>query len=73
MSVNQSFLEKLDGIFSDEPFDQVEEELFKWFLYAYSGKGNGIKNLNELNYELFKYKLNTLIDAVYIWHKEQDQ
>jgi len=72
MNVDQLLLEKLEGLFGDEPFDPVEEELFKWFLYVYSGKGSAIKELDNLNYELFKCRLNLLIDAVYLWHKEQN-
>jgi hypothetical protein len=70
MKIDQPLLEKLEGLFGDEPFDPVEEELFKWFLYMYSGKGSGIKDLDILNFELFKDKLYLLINAVYQYYQE---
>ena len=70
MDVDQSLLEKLEGLFGDEPFGFVDEELFKWFLFMYSGKGSGIKDLDILNFELFNDKLNLLINAVYQYHQE---
>lgn len=71
MNVDQPLLEKLEGLFGSEPFDHVEEELFKWFIYMYSGKGSGIKDLDTINFELFKDKLNLLINAVYQYHQER--
>jgi len=71
MNDGQSLLEKLEELFGDEPLDPVKEELFKWFLFAYTGKGNGVKNLDSLNFELFKDKLTVLIDAVYQWHQDE--
>jgi len=68
MNSSQPFLEKLEELFHDEPFDPIEEELFKWFMFAYTSKGSGIKDLDSLNFELFKNKLNVLIDAIYQYH-----
>lgn len=65
MNDDRPLLEKLEELFGDEPLQPVEEELFKWFIFSYSGKGNGIKNLDGLNFELFKTRLTLLIDAVY--------
>lgn len=70
MNSSHPFLEKLEELFHDEPFAPIEEELFKWFMFAYIGKGTGIKTLNNLDFELFKTKLKTLIDAVYLYHQE---
>jgi hypothetical protein len=71
MNSSHPLLEKLEELFHDEPFDPIEEELFKWLMFVYTGKGNGIKDLDSLNFEAFKGKLNVLIDAVYEWHKER--
>ena len=70
MNSSQSFLEKLEELFHDDPFDSIEEELFQWFLFAYTGKGSGIIDLDTVNLRLFKDRLIILIDAVYQWHKE---
>ena len=71
MNEGQSLLEKLEKLFGNEPFDPVEEELFKWFLYSYTGKGSSIEDLDKLSFELFKDKLTVLMDAVYQWHQEE--
>ena len=71
MDGSQPLLEKLEKLFHDEPFDPIEEELFKWFIFAYTGKGTGIKNLDSLSLELFKDKLNSLVDALYQWHHDK--
>jgi hypothetical protein len=71
MHEGQSLLEKLEKLFGDEPLDPVEEELFKWFLYSYTGKGSSIEDLDKLSFELFKDKLTLLMDAVYQWHQEE--
>ena len=71
MSSNQALLEKLEELFGNESFNPIEEELFQWFVFVYSDKGSGIKDLDKLDFEVFKDKLNSLIDAVYLWrHKE---
>ncbi|HEY5327204.1 MAG TPA: hypothetical protein VIJ27_09395 [Mucilaginibacter sp.] len=71
MDEGQPLLEKLEELFGNEPFDAVEEELFKWFQYAYTGKGSSIKDLDTLNFELFKARLTVLINAVYQWRQEE--
>ncbi len=70
MKSSNLLLEKLEELFHDEPFDPVEEELFKWFMFSYAGKGSGIKGLDSLNFELFKGKLDSLIDAIYEWYRK---
>ena len=70
MNDGQPLLEKLEDQFGDEPFGPVEEELYQWFLFAYTGKGSGIKDLDTVNLELFKDRLGVLIDAVYQWQRE---
>ncbi|QTE41598.1 hypothetical protein J3L19_21970 [Mucilaginibacter rubeus] len=62
---------KIEDLFKEEPFDQVDEELFKWLIFSYFQKGNGIKNLNSLDFERFKEKLAVLVDAIYQWHQER--
>lgn len=69
MDAGQSLLEKLEELFGEEPFDQVEEELFKWFMFAYLGDGKEMKNMDSLNFKVFRDKLALLIDAVYEWHQ----
>ena len=54
MNNNQPLLKKLEKLFNDEQFNAIEEELFKWFMFAYTDKGNGIKQLDSLNFEFFK-------------------
>ncbi|MES2063126.1 MAG: hypothetical protein V4456_14460 [Bacteroidota bacterium] len=71
MESNHPLLEKLEELFGNEPFDPIEEELFKWFMFAYTGRGSGIKKLDRLNFELFKSKLNSLIDAIYQWQQDK--
>jgi hypothetical protein len=71
MSSSQPLLEKLEELFGNESFNPIEEELFKWFIFAYTGKGSGIKDFDTLNFEVFKDKLNILIDAVYQWHHKE--
>ncbi len=71
MDAGQSLLEKLEELFGEEPFDPVEEELFKWFMFAYFGDGKEIKNLDNSNFELFKNRFILLIDAIYFWHQER--
>ncbi len=69
MDAGQSLLEKLEELFGEEPFDPVEEELFKWFMFAYLGDGKEMKNMDSLNFKVFRDKLALLIDAVYEWHQ----
>ncbi len=65
-----SLLEKkIESLFGEEPFNEVDEELFRWLMFAYFDKGSNIKNLDDLNFETFKDKLSVLIDAVYQWHQ----
>jgi hypothetical protein len=71
MNKHQPLLEKLEELFGDEPFNPAEEELFKWFLFAYTGKGSDIKDLDSLKFVLFKDKFIILVDAIYQWHQEQ--
>ncbi|MDB4926551.1 hypothetical protein [Mucilaginibacter sp.] len=71
MNKGQPLLEKLEELFIDEPLNPAEEELFKWFLFAYTGKGSGIMDLDILKFKLFKDKLAILVDAVYQWHQDQ--
>jgi hypothetical protein len=68
MNDGQAFLEKLEDLFGNEPLGSVEEQLFQWFLFAYTGKGNGLKDLDNLNFEIFKERLLVVIDAIYQWH-----
>ena len=70
MNDGRPLLEKLEELFGDEPFDPIKEELFKWFLFAYTGNGNDVKKLDSLNFELFKDKLIILVDAVYQQHQD---
>lgn len=65
MEANQSLLETLEELFGDEPFSPVEEELFKWFIFAYFGKGKDIKNLDSLDFGHFKDKLTLLLNSIY--------
>lgn len=71
MNVSQPLLEKLEDMFGDEPFGPIEEELFQWFLFAYTGKGNGIKDLDTINFDLFKERLITLINEIYQWYEDE--
>jgi hypothetical protein len=72
MNDSQLLLEKLEDMFGDEPFGQVEEELFQWFLFAYNARGNNIKDMDNLNLEVFKERLNILIDTIYLWHQDRN-
>jgi hypothetical protein len=65
MNASQSPLETLEELFGEEPFSPLEEELFKWFLFAHFGKGRDIKNLDNAAFEKFKNKLALLIDVLY--------
>jgi hypothetical protein len=58
----------IDELFGDEPFGPIDEQLFKWFVYSFIGKGRDIAKLNTMNFILFKEKLTVLLDAVYEWH-----
>lgn len=70
MSNDVSFLEKkIESLFGEEPFKDVDEELFRWLMFAYFDTGSNIKNLDALNFEMFKGKLAVLIDAIYEWHQ----
>jgi hypothetical protein len=70
MSNDLSLLErKIEDLFGEEPFNEVDEELFRWLMFAYFDKGSNIKNLDGLNFKMFKDKLSVLIDAVYQWHQ----
>ncbi|HTK21049.1 MAG TPA: hypothetical protein VL442_16115 [Mucilaginibacter sp.] len=69
MNSSSPLLEVLEELFHDDLFDPVEEELFKWFLFAYTGKGNGIKNLDARSLEVFKSKLDILLNAIHNWHQ----
>jgi hypothetical protein len=65
MDKGLSLLEsKIEDLFGGEPLNEVDEELFKWLMFAYN-KGGGIKNLDNQNFELFKDKLIQLVDTVY--------
>jgi len=72
MNSGSPLLEVLEELFHDDLFDPVEEELFKWFLFAYTGKGNGIKNLDTLSLEVFKNKLDILLNAIHHWHQTKE-
>ena len=65
MNNSQPLLEKLEDMFGDEPLGPIEEELFQWFLFAYTSKGNKIKDLDTSDFKIFKRRLNILIDAIY--------
>jgi hypothetical protein len=70
MNNDLSLLErKIEDLFGEEPFNDVDEELFRWLMFAYFDKGSNIKNLDSPNFERFKDKLAVLIDAVYLWHQ----
>jgi hypothetical protein len=72
MSNDLPLLEKrIEDLFGEEPFNQVDEKLFRWLMFAYFDKGSNIKNLDSLNFEMFKDKLTVLIDAVYQWHQSR--
>lgn len=73
MEANQSLLETLEELFGEEPFSPVEEELFKWLLFAYFGKGKDMKNLDNNAFEKFKTKLALLNDALYNEYKTKNQ
>ena len=62
---------KIKELFEEENPGLVEEELFKWLIFAYFGKGSSIKELDSLDFELFKDKLILLVDAIYNWHQER--
>lgn len=61
----------INEVFGAEPFNAVDEQLFKWLIYSLIGNGRHIGTLDALNYSLFKEKLVVLIDAVYEWHIEE--
>ena len=65
MHDNKPLSEKLEELFGKEPLAPVEEELFKWFLFAWNGKGSGIKNLKAVEFERFKNGLVRLAGVVY--------
>ncbi|MBD1364526.1 hypothetical protein IDJ77_11965 [Mucilaginibacter sp. ZT4R22] len=62
---------KIEDLFGEEPLNEVDEELFKWLMFAYLDKGSGMKDLDGLNFELFKEKLTLLVDAIYKLHQER--
>ncbi|EHQ25570.1 hypothetical protein [Mucilaginibacter paludis] len=61
----------IDEVFGPEPFGPVEEQLLKWLAFLLTGNGGKISCLDELNYNLFKEKLDVLLPAVYRWHVEK--
>jgi hypothetical protein len=70
----ESKLERtINEIFGEEPFNAVDEQLFKWLMFSMIGNGRHIRNLDSLNYTLFKEKLNILLDAVYEWQVDELQ
>lgn len=72
MGGSQSLLEKkIEDLFGEEPLNEVDEELFKWLMFSYFDKGSGMKDLDDLNFELFKGKLTLLVDAIYQLHQER--
>jgi hypothetical protein len=73
MNDSQLLLEKLEDMFGDEPFGPIEEELFQWFLFAYTGNGKGIKDLDAVNFDIFKEQFTILIETVYQWHRDEKQ
>lgn len=56
---------QIEELFGKEPLESVEDELFRWFLFAYN-KGNGIRSLNRLEFDLFKEKFAILIELIYL-------
>ena len=68
----QPLLEKLEYLSGDEPLGPVEDELFQWFLFAYTGKGHGIKDFNQFNFAAFKDHLTLIIDTIYQWHQDKN-
>ncbi|MBT2560107.1 hypothetical protein J7E50_02580 [Pedobacter sp. ISL-68] len=56
---------KIEDLFGDEPFKPVEEELFKWLIFAYFDRGKGISDLDLSGFECFKVKLMTMVEDVY--------
>jgi hypothetical protein len=70
MNNDLSLLErKIESLFGEEPFNEVDEELFRWLIFAYFEKGSNIKNLDDVDFKTFKDKLAVLIDVVYQWHQ----
>lgn len=61
----------IDEVFGTEPFDAIDEQLFKFLIYSLIGNGRHIGTLDMLNYALFKDKLNIVLDAVYQWHRDE--
>jgi len=45
MNSSHPFLEKLEELFHDEPFAPIQEELYKWFMFAYIGKHEPVSRL----------------------------
>ncbi|RKR82857.1 hypothetical protein BDD43_3048 [Mucilaginibacter gracilis] len=63
----------IDQVFGAEPYNAVDEQLFKWLIYALIGNGRYVRTLDALNFTLFKEKLSVLLDAVYQWHLDQEE
>jgi hypothetical protein len=55
----------INAFFPELPYSPVEEELWNWFMFAISGKGNSIKDLQAKEFAQFSDQLIKLIGAVY--------
>jgi len=63
-----SLEQTINQVFGAEPFDTVDEQLFKCLIFLLTGNGRKIGSLNAQNFELFKENLDVLLPAAYRWH-----
>ncbi|RFZ90106.1 hypothetical protein D0C36_22965 [Mucilaginibacter conchicola] len=63
--------EALDLFFCDIADERVKAELYKWFFFGVTGKGNTLHHLPPEQLALFADKLQDLVVALYAFQTEQ--
>ncbi|RKR85174.1 hypothetical protein BDD43_5435 [Mucilaginibacter gracilis] len=59
----------VDDFFSNVKFEQVKDELNRWFFFGLAGHGKQIADLTPAQVECFKNELPQLISALYNYHR----
>ncbi|EHQ24807.1 hypothetical protein [Mucilaginibacter paludis] len=59
----------VDEFFSNVQFEQVKDELNRWFFFGLAGHGKQIADLTPEQVECFKRELPQLISALYKYHR----
>jgi hypothetical protein len=61
----KSIKELINAFFPESAYSRVEEELWNWFMFVISGKGNSIKDLQANDFAQFSDQLIKLVEAFY--------